>query len=307
MGHQKVLLVFASACVRDGAGRLLWQRRADFGWWGLPGGVLELDESLPECVVREVREETGLGVAPLRLIGVYSSPDYDVSYPNGDQVQQVTFCFECRVVGGDLGGDPGETLDLSWFASHESPPTAPWYQAMVDDLFQGRRDASFRRGNPGARRDDLPFFQRIRRHVGRAAYVSPGAAALIQDDAGRVLLIRRTDNGEWALPAGGMELGERIDQTVVNEVHEETGLRVEPVRLIGVYSDQLYWATYPNGDELKIVSALFKCQIVGGEMRPDGLESSDVRLFEPDELPPVSARYLYRLHDGLANRDEIEF
>jgi len=148
-------------------------------WWGLPGGVLELDESLPECVVREVREETGLGVAPLRLIGVYSSPDYDVSYPNGDQVQQVTFCFECRVVGGDLGGDPGKTLDLSWFAPHESPPTAPWYEAMVDDLVQGSRDASFRRGNPGARRDDLPFFQRIRRHVGRAAYVSPGAAARI--------------------------------------------------------------------------------------------------------------------------------
>ncbi len=55
-----------------------------------------------------------------------------------------------------------------------------------------------------------------------------------------------------------MELGERIDQTVVNEVYEETGLRVEPVRLIGVYSDRLYWTTYPNGDELKIVSALFK-------------------------------------------------
>ncbi len=76
--------------------------------------------------------------------------------------------------------------------------------------------------------------------------MSPGAAALIQDDAGRVLLIRGTDNGEWALPAGGMELGERIDQTVVNEVYEETGLRVEPARLIGVYSARLYWATYPN-------------------------------------------------------------
>lgn len=307
VGHQKGLLVFASACVRDGAGRLLWQKRADFGWWGLPGGVLELDESLPECVVREVREETGLGVEPLRLVGIYSSPDFDVIYPNGDQVQQVTFCFECRVVGGDLGGDRSETLDLFWFAPHESPPTAPWYQAMVDDLFQGRRDASFRRGSPGARGDDLSFVQRIRRHVGRAAFVMPGAAAFVQDGAGRVLFIRRTDKGEWAFPAGAMELGERIDQTVVNEVYEETGLRVEPIRLIGVYSDQMYWLTYPNGDELKVVSALFKCQIVGGEMRPDGVESSDVRVFLPDELPPISARILCPLRDGLANRDEIVF
>ncbi len=140
MGHQKALLVFASACVRDGAGRLLWQRWADFGWWGLPGGVLGLDESLPECVVREVGEETGLGVEPLRLIGVYSSPDYDVSYPNGDQVQQVTFCFEYRVVGGDLGGDPGETLDLTWFAPHESPPNC----ALVPG-YGGRSSA----GEPG--------------------------------------------------------------------------------------------------------------------------------------------------------------
>lgn len=149
------------------------------------------------------------------------------------------------------------------------------------------------------------LLHRIRRHVGRDAFVMPAAGALVQDDGGRVLFMRRTDNREWAFPGGAMELGERIDQTVVNEVYEETGLRVEPVRLIGVYSDQLYWVTYPNGDQLRIVSALFQCQIVGGEVRPDGLESSDVRFFLPHELPPISARNLCRLRDGLANRDEI--
>jgi 8-oxo-dGTP pyrophosphatase MutT (NUDIX family) len=80
VGRQKILLVFASACVRDDAGRLLWQRRSDFGFWGLPavqsgtglcGGVLELGESLPEAVVREVGEETGLEVEPVRLVGIY--------------------------------------------------------------------------------------------------------------------------------------------------------------------------------------------------------------------------------------------
>ena len=60
VGPQRILLVFATACLRDEEGRLLWQRRSDFGWWGLPGGVMELHESLPDCVVRETREETGL-------------------------------------------------------------------------------------------------------------------------------------------------------------------------------------------------------------------------------------------------------
>ena len=143
VGRQKILLVFASACVRDDAGRLLWQQRSDFGFWGLPGGVLDLGESLPEAVVREVGEETGLEVEPVRLVGVYSSPDFDVLYPNGDQVQQVTACFECRLLGGQQRPDGTETLELGWFALDEPPPTAPWYEAMVADLARGDPAASY--------------------------------------------------------------------------------------------------------------------------------------------------------------------
>jgi ADP-ribose pyrophosphatase YjhB (NUDIX family) len=141
--HEKILLVFASACIRDNNGRLLWQRRADFGWWGLPGGVLELGESLSECIMREVREETGLKVEPLHLIGIYSSPDFNVTYPNGDQVQQITVCFDCRIVGGKLKVDKDETLDLAWFPIDEIPTTASWYMAMVNDLVMGQKAASF--------------------------------------------------------------------------------------------------------------------------------------------------------------------
>ena len=156
VGRRKILLVFASACVRDHAGSVLWQRRSDFGWWGLPGGVLELDESLADCAVREVREETGLEVELLRLVGLYSSPDFDVTYPNGDQVQQVTACFECRVVGGSIRPDGGETLELSWFPLEKSPPTAPWYEAMAADLDWGGLATSFRRGSAGERLDGQP-------------------------------------------------------------------------------------------------------------------------------------------------------
>ena len=314
VGHDKILMVYASACVRDEAGRVLWQRRADFGWWGLPGGVLELDESLPQCVMREVCEETGLEVEPTRLVGVYSSPDFDVIYPNGDQVQQVTVCFECRVPKGkrretnpeSQSGDD-ETIELAWFALNYPPPTASWYAEMTADLALGRKVGTFDRGHPGNRQGEEPFFKRMRRHIGPAAFVMPAAAAFIRDDAGRVLLQRRGDTGDWGLPGGGTELGERVDQTVVNEVHEETGLKVKPLRLIGVYSDDAFWFTYPNDDQVKVVSILFECRAVGGQLKAAGVESLEVRFFPPDALPPLSERHARRVCDGLANREEAIF
>jgi ADP-ribose pyrophosphatase YjhB (NUDIX family) len=65
----------------------------------------------------------------------------------------------------------------------------------------------------------------------------PGASAVVVDQAGRILLHRRHDNELWSIPGGGMEVGERIADTVVREVREETGLEVEPESLVGIYSD----------------------------------------------------------------------
>jgi 8-oxo-dGTP diphosphatase len=307
VGRQKVLLVFASACVLDDAGRVLWQRRSDFGWWGLPGGVLELDESLPQCVVREVREETGLAVTPQRLVGVYSSPDYDVVYPNGDQVQQVTACFECRPLGGELRPGVTETLDLAWFPTNEPPSTAPWYEAMAADLAAGAREASFRRGRLGTRAPGASFFSRMREHIGHDPLIMPAAGVLVRDDDGRVLLARRGDTGEWSIPGGAMELGERIDRTAVTELREETGLEVAPTRLIGVYSDHRYWIVYPHGDQVKVVSVLFEGRVTGGRLRPDGDEVLEAGFFRPDGLPPMGERYASRVQDGLAGRVEAVF
>jgi len=307
VGHRKILLVFASAYVRDDAGRVLWQRRADFGSWGLPGGVLELDESLPTCVVREVREETGLGVEPVRLTGIYTSPDFDVVYPNGDEAQQVTFCFECRALNGSLKTDGDETLDLAWFDLDHVPPTAAWYAAMAADLALNQKAASFERGRPGDDHTAEPFYVQLRRHIGHERWVMPGAAALIRDQAGRVLLQRRGDTGEWGLPAGAMELRERLDQTVIREVREETGLEVKPARVVGVYSGSDFNFTYPGGDQVKAVSTLFDCRSAGGELRADGVESLEVRFFSPDDLPLLAPRHLRRIQHALANREEAFF
>src|SRR3954465_10180089 len=74
------LMPAASAIVVDGQGRILLHRRGDNDMWALPGGVMEMGESLGECASREVREETGLDVEPVRIVGIYSDPKHVFAY-----------------------------------------------------------------------------------------------------------------------------------------------------------------------------------------------------------------------------------
>jgi ADP-ribose pyrophosphatase YjhB (NUDIX family) len=308
VGHQRIFLVFAGACVRDDHDRVLWQRRADFGWWGLPGGILELDESLPQCVVREVREETGLQAEPIRLVGVYSSPSFDVTYPNGDEVQQVTACYECRIVGelpevlGPPAVDAAETLELGWLPAGVLPTTAPWYEAMANDLVLNLPTPSFQRGAAGGHRGGQTFLSAIRERAGRSPVIMPAAAGLVLDEAERVLLVRRTEGDSWSLPGGAMELGERIDRTAVNQIAVQAGLDVEPVQLVGVYSASHSCASNFRGNLVRPVTALFICRILGGELRSDAVEVTGARFFPLGALPPLETDQLDQLRDGLAAR-----
>src|SRR5690242_15704838 len=85
--HERALAVrpSVSAVIFDRRRRLLLQQRSDGGQWGLPGGSVEIGESVSDAVVREVREETGLMVTPRRLVGVYSDPAFQIwRYPDGN-------------------------------------------------------------------------------------------------------------------------------------------------------------------------------------------------------------------------------
>jgi 8-oxo-dGTP pyrophosphatase MutT (NUDIX family) len=107
------IVVAVTALVRDGAGRLLLQRRADNGLWALPGGVQDVGEYVAETVVREVREETGIGVEVTGLVGVYSNPNHVVEYDDGEVRQQFSLCFRARPVGGRLAVSD-ESTDVRW-------------------------------------------------------------------------------------------------------------------------------------------------------------------------------------------------
>jgi ADP-ribose pyrophosphatase YjhB (NUDIX family) len=131
--------------------------------------------------------------------------------------------------------------------------------------------------------------------------IRPGVAAVIFEDGG-VLLQRRDDNGKWGLPGGGVEPGESVAAAVVREVREETGLEVEPLRLIGVYSDPANHqvVVYPDGNVIHYVSTVFECAIRGGALAC-GAESLELGFFPPDALPadtlPISR---IRIVDALA-------
>lgn len=115
VGRQGRLSVGTAAVIRDAAGRVLLTRRADNGRWCLPGGRMEPGESAAECCAREVLEETGLRVRFLRLVGVYTSPDRLVTYPDGNRWQVVAVCFAAEVVDGTLGLSD-ETTEYGYFS-----------------------------------------------------------------------------------------------------------------------------------------------------------------------------------------------
>jgi ADP-ribose pyrophosphatase YjhB (NUDIX family) len=135
--------------------------------------------------------------------------------------------------------------------------------------------------------------------------VRPGVAAVIFE-AGRVLLQRRDDTGRWGLPGGGVEPGESVSQAVMREVREETGLEVEPLRLIGVYSDPVHHQimTYPDGNVIHYVSVVFECVVRRGTLTCNE-ESLELGWFDPEALPPdMMSISTIRIRDALARQVE---
>ncbi|MDO4716871.1 MAG: HAD-IIA family hydrolase [Propionibacteriaceae bacterium] len=132
--------------------------------------------------------------------------------------------------------------------------------------------------------------------------VRAGVAAVVFDEAGRVLLGRRLDNGLWGLPSGHVEVGETAAQAAVREVAEETGLLVRVQRLIGVYSDpasQVF--AYPDGRVTQFVTTTFACVPCGGQLAPDGTETSQAGFFSPHDLPkPLLTMHPRWLADALS-------
>jgi len=132
-----------------------------------------------------------------------------------------------------------------------------------------------------------------------------GCSAVIFDDSRqRVLLMKRADNDFWCLPSGGMDPGESVTETVIREVEEETGLIVNVVGLVGIYSSPDVLVRYADGNRFQIVSLCFAAEIIDGELRTTS-EAVSVGYFTEEEAAAmeIMANHVERLCDAFSHGD----
>jgi ADP-ribose pyrophosphatase YjhB (NUDIX family) len=135
--------------------------------------------------------------------------------------------------------------------------------------------------------------------------IVPAASAVVVDVTGRILLHRRSDNDLWSLPGGVMHVGESIAQTIVREVREESGLDVEIVRLIGIYSDPRHVIAYSDGEVRQQFSVCFACRVTAGELRASD-ESTDIGFFAVEQLDRLQVQPSIRLRISHYLEDRAE-
>jgi ADP-ribose pyrophosphatase YjhB (NUDIX family) len=148
-----------------------------------------------------------------------------------------------------------------------------------------------------------PAFTPERPYLADVGIVTPkvGCSIAAFDDAGRVVLIRRADNGRWALPGGYAEVGQTPSESAIREMREETGFEAALERLIGLYDNRRF------GSEAAyhFYTACFRARIVGGTLAPS-VETTEVVLVSPDALPGnLSLLQRTMLADSLERRDPV--
>ena len=130
------------------------------------------------------------------------------------------------------------------------------------------------------------YIKNIRAKIGKDLLLLPGVTAVVLNDRDEVLLQLRRDTDTWAPPSGGVEPGETIAECAIREVLEETGIKIRPEAIIAVLSGEEYNVTYPNGDQLAAVTAVFRCRpLDASPPRVNDDESQDIRYFPCDALP----------------------
>ncbi|MET3986480.1 NUDIX domain-containing protein [Streptomyces sp. PvR034] len=122
----------------------------------------------------------------------------------------------------------------------------------------------------------------------KANSIVPAVTAFVVNDAGDVLMERRSDNGRWGMPGGVQEIGENIAGTVIREVLEETGILVEVVGLVGIFTDPGHVIAFADGEVRQEFSLCFRARPVGGEIRVSS-ESLEVRWIPRSEIEDLDA------------------
>ena len=121
----------------------------------------------------------------------------------------------------------------------------------------------------------------------KANSIVPSVNVVVTNDEGKILLIRRTDNDNWALPGGAMDFGESLTQAAVRETKEETGIDCEITGLVGTYTDPKHIIFYTSdGEARQEFSLVYTAHAIGGEPTPSD-ESREVHWIDVADVPDL--------------------
>jgi ADP-ribose pyrophosphatase YjhB (NUDIX family) len=128
----------------------------------------------------------------------------------------------------------------------------------------------------------------------KANSLVPSVTAIVPNDQGAILLVHKTDNDLWALPGGGMDVGESMADAVVREVKEETGVDVEVTGVVGIYSNPNHVMAYDDGEVRQQCSICFTTRMLVGQLATSS-ETEEVRFVDPADLDALNIHPSMRL------------
>lgn len=135
IGHQPMLSAGATVVViKDN--KILLNLRSDTNTWGIPGGAIELGETLEETATRELKEETNLDCNSFTLLNVFSGKDFYFKYPNGDELYSVVALYLANDVAGELKITDGESFKLEYFSKNDLPNLESRAKVIMDWLME---------------------------------------------------------------------------------------------------------------------------------------------------------------------------
>jgi ADP-ribose pyrophosphatase YjhB (NUDIX family) len=128
----------------------------------------------------------------------------------------------------------------------------------------------------------------------KANSIVPSVTAIVPNEQGELLLVHKTDNDLWALPGGGMDVGEYMADAVVREVKEETGIDVEVTGVVGIYTNPNHVMAYDDGEVRQQCSICFTTRMVGGQPATSS-ETKEVRFVPTEQLDALNIHPSMRL------------